>query len=109
MKAFLFFILLLTTYCLISQAVQVKEGDFTFSLDSVKKLKDLMDVRLMKNANPRLASSSAAALCANPALPEEFKPVCQSKRAAVSFNRLAFVAQNSDVCEICAFAACTGC
>ncbi|XP_018581065.1 guanylin-like [Scleropages formosus] len=109
MKTFLFFALLLTVYCLVAQAVQVKEGDFTFSLESVKKLKNLMDVRVVKDSNPRLASTSTAALCANPALPEEFKPVCQSKSAALSFYRLGSVAYNSDVCEICAFAACTGC
>ncbi|MGH0118326.1 UNVERIFIED_CONTAM: hypothetical protein FKN15_048562 [Acipenser sinensis] len=82
-----------------------KDGDFTFSLEAVKKLKDLMDGVQLKSSR----MSSSALLCANPALPEEFKAVCQSTGAGMVFSRLETVADHADICEICAMAACTGC
>ncbi|XP_036387718.1 guanylin-like [Megalops cyprinoides] len=109
MKTVLSAAALLITLCVVTDAVQVKEGDFTFSLESVKKLKDLMGVDTAVKQSPRLAKTSAASVCTSPDLPAEFRPVCETKGAAMSFFRLGFVAARMDLCEICAFAACTGC
>ncbi|XP_062312397.1 guanylin family protein [Osmerus eperlanus] len=101
--------LLLLALCLtsLSEAVVVKEGDFVFSLESVKKLQDLAESsRLSDRENPRLLSTSLAAVCTNPDLPMEFLPLCMQRGASDSLFRLAFMPM--DVCEICAFAACTG-
>ncbi|KAJ8359408.1 hypothetical protein SKAU_G00159330 [Synaphobranchus kaupii] len=87
----------------------LKEGDFSFPLESVQKLKDLMGVDVTVKQSPRLAKTSTAAVCNNPDLPAEFVPLCKSKGAATSFFRLGFVAARADLCEICTFAACTGC
>ncbi|XP_036390367.1 guanylate cyclase activator 2B-like [Megalops cyprinoides] len=109
MKTALTAALLLLAACLLSEAVQVKEGDFTFSLESVMKLGDLMDRNTPEKQSPRLADTSSTAVCGNPALPQEFVPVCQSKGAVLSFSRLAYIALHHDECEICMNAACTGC
>ncbi|KAJ8387225.1 hypothetical protein AAFF_G00159440 [Aldrovandia affinis] len=100
---------MLLAVCLICDAVQVKEGEFTFSLESVRKLKDLMDRDLVEKESPRLAKTSVALICSDPALPEEFLPMCQSKGAGMAVSRMAFIASHHDECEICMFAACTGC
>ncbi|XP_048879882.1 guanylin-like [Brienomyrus brachyistius] len=100
---------LLAVLCTVSQAVQVKEGEFSFSLESVKMLKELMDSSVPRNPNPRLAATTTRDICIHPALPDEFKQLCRTKKASVSMHRLGVMALNSDICEICAFAACTGC
>ncbi|XP_016345373.1 guanylin-like [Sinocyclocheilus anshuiensis] len=105
MKTVLSVAFLLVALCLVSEAVQVQEGDFSFSLDSVKVLQQLIDQP--RTQNPRLAKTSYFSVCSNPTLPQEFKPLCMQRGATMSFSRLASVAV--DVCEICAFAACTGC
>ncbi|XP_066547181.1 guanylin [Amia ocellicauda] len=107
MKCVLATVFCLVALCVFSDAVQVKEGDFTFSLEAVKKLKEVMDASAVKN--PRLAKTSLPASCSDPDLPAEFLPLCQSSRPGMSFYRLALLAEEPDVCEICAFAACTGC
>uniref|UniRef100_W5M6R4 Guanylate cyclase activator 2B n=1 Tax=Lepisosteus oculatus TaxID=7918 RepID=W5M6R4_LEPOC len=82
-----------------------QEGNFTFSLESVKTLKSLMDSSAGRSL--RLAKTSSVAVCDNPALPMEFQPLCHQPGAGMAFFRLASV--DHDICEICAFAACTGC
>ncbi|XP_061112517.1 guanylin-like [Conger conger] len=109
MKTTLSITLLALAASLLCDAVQVKEGEFTFSLESVKKLKDLMDKDLEGKQSPRLAKASTATVCSDPALLPEFLPVCRSDRAGLSLSRLAFIGLNYDECEICMFAACTGC
>ncbi|KAJ8370972.1 hypothetical protein SKAU_G00110000 [Synaphobranchus kaupii] len=109
MKTTLSITLLLLAVSQLSDAVQVKEREFTFSLESVRKLKDLMDSDLVGKESPRLAQTSTAIVCRDPGLPEEFLPVCQSKGAGMSLSRLAFIGSHHDECEICMFAACTGC
>ncbi|XP_056131286.1 guanylate cyclase activator 2B-like [Lampris incognitus] len=101
---------LLVVLCQQAVAVTVTEGPYKFSLASVKELGQLMarEGVLGKDSLP-LAEAKVQAVCAEPDLPTEFRPLCQSKDAGVSLNRLAFVAANSDACELCESVACTGC
>ncbi|TRY85450.1 hypothetical protein DNTS_030554 [Danionella cerebrum] len=105
MKTIISVACLIMGLCMISEAVQVKDGDFSFSLESVKILQQLIEQP--KTQNPRLAKTSYYSVCANPSLPQEFVPLCMQKGATMSFARIASIPV--DVCEICAFAACTGC
>ncbi|XP_061893689.1 guanylin-like [Entelurus aequoreus] len=84
-----------------SEAVQVQENGLSFSLEAVKRLQEMS-----VSSNPRLRSSSSS-MCEDPMLPQELLPLCKQKGASASLARLAAVPL--DVCEICAFAACTGC
>ncbi|NXT82094.1 GUC2A protein, partial [Zapornia atra] len=91
-----------------SQAVYVQDGDLKFSLESVKKLKEIMDEN--KRINPRMVASMVSySPCDKPDLPEEFQPVCKREDAAMIFERLNLAVQEADLCEICANAACAGC
>ncbi|XP_029358769.1 guanylin-like [Echeneis naucrates] len=90
-----------------SEAVQVEENGLSFSLEAVKRLQELTESRLSAGQqSPRLRASTVS-LCADPVLPQEFLPLCRQRGASRSLTRLAAVPM--DVCEICAFAACTGC
>ncbi|GAA6216853.1 guanylin-like [Lates japonicus] len=90
-----------------SEAVQVEENGLSFSLEAVKRLQELAEIRgSMGQQSPRLKASTMS-LCADPMLPQEFLPICKQRGASASLARLAMVPL--DVCEICAFAACTGC
>ncbi|XP_042350484.1 guanylate cyclase activator 2B-like [Plectropomus leopardus] len=90
-----------------SEAVQVKENGLSFSLEAVKRLQELTESSAATvQRSPRLRASSVS-LCADPMLPQEFLPLCRQRGASASLTRLAMVPM--DVCEICAFAACTGC
>ncbi|XP_060792947.1 guanylin-like [Neoarius graeffei] len=102
-------VLLILALGLISDAVIVHEGNFSFSLESVKKLWDILAKGESAKQTDLLSAFSAVTLCENPLLPEEFQPLCQSSNAQVHFFRLAHLSRNEDVCEICSFAACTGC
>ncbi|XP_003212380.1 guanylin-like [Meleagris gallopavo] len=91
-----------------SQAVYVQDGNLTFSLESVKKLKELMDENRV--INPRVVVSKAGySPCQDKDLPEEFQPVCKREDAPMIFERLYLIAGKADLCEICANAACSGC
>ncbi|XP_047648748.1 guanylin [Phacochoerus africanus] len=105
---------LLPTLCLLgvwaalAGGVTVKDGEFSFSLESVKKLKDLQE--LQKPRNPRnLDGPIIPILCNSPKFPEELKPICQKPNAEEIFERLETIAQDPSTCEICAYAACAGC
>ncbi|XP_071350400.1 guanylin [Trachinotus anak] len=90
-----------------SEAVQVEENGLSFSLEAVKRLQELTESRYATGLqNPRFRASTVS-LCADPMLPQEFLPLCRQRGASASLTRLAVVPL--DVCEICAFAACTGC
>uniref|UniRef100_A0A8C6V338 Guanylate cyclase activator 2B n=1 Tax=Neogobius melanostomus TaxID=47308 RepID=A0A8C6V338_9GOBI len=90
-----------------SEAVVVEEGGLSFSLEAVRRLQELTDNNLLAlKQNPRLRAS-AVSLCADPMLPQEFLPLCRQRGASASLARLAMVPM--DVCQICAFAACSGC
>ncbi|XP_019952168.1 guanylin-like [Paralichthys olivaceus] len=90
-----------------SEAVQIEENGLSFSLEAVKRLQELTVSRGSPGPqNPRLRASTVS-VCADPMLPQEFLPLCKQRGASASLSRLALVPL--DVCEICAFAACTGC
>ncbi|KAJ8257584.1 hypothetical protein GJAV_G00187350 [Gymnothorax javanicus] len=109
MKTALCLALLALTVSLHCNAVQVKEREFTFSLESVRQLKDLMESDLAGKESPRVAKTSTAIVCNDPGLPADFRSLCQSKGAGLSLARLAYIGNHYDECEICMFAACTGC
>ncbi|CAN9511957.1 unnamed protein product [Ophioblennius macclurei] len=88
-----------------SDAVQVHENGFSFSLEGVKRLQELTGNYY--SAGQQRFRASTISLCADPMLPQEFLPLCKEKGASESLARLALVP--IDVCEICAFAACAGC
>ncbi|NXA54556.1 GUC2A protein, partial [Nothocercus julius] len=88
-----------------SRAVYVQDGDLKFSLESVKKLKELMGKS--RDINPRMKSIWVP--CEEKDLPEEFQSVCERKDAQMVFERLNMAVQQMDLCEICANAACAGC
>ncbi|XP_029990962.1 guanylin-like [Sphaeramia orbicularis] len=90
-----------------SEAVQVEEGGLSFSLEAVKRLQELTGNSFQTaKQNSRLRMSTVS-VCADPMLPQEFLPLCRQQGASASLARLAMVPM--DVCEICAFAACSGC
>ncbi|NWR51256.1 GUC2A protein, partial [Regulus satrapa] len=85
----------------------VQDGDLKFPLESVKKLKELMDGN--RHINPRMMVPMASySPCHEKHLPEEFQPVCKREDAPMIFRRLSLAAED-DLCEICANAACAGC
>ncbi|XP_009643380.1 guanylate cyclase activator 2B-like [Egretta garzetta] len=91
-----------------SQAVYIQDGDLKFSLESVKKLKELMDEN--RHFNPHVAVSMASySPCDEKDLPEEFQHACKREDASMIFERLCLAVREEDLCEICANAACAGC
>ncbi|CAJ1055194.1 guanylin-like [Xyrichtys novacula] len=110
MKTLVCLSIFLTVFLQLSSTVTVTEGDFQFSLESVKALGALMN-GVGSSADQKLQAMvvKAAAVCSHPDLPEDFKPLCLRKDAGESLARLADVASNADVCEICQYVACTGC
>uniref|UniRef100_A0A3B4F2S5 Guanylate cyclase activator 2B n=1 Tax=Pundamilia nyererei TaxID=303518 RepID=A0A3B4F2S5_9CICH len=92
-----------------SEAVQVEvsENGLSFSMEAVKRLQEMSESNGMTGQqNPRLKANTMS-LCADPMLPQEFLPLCRQRGASASLVRLSAVPL--DICEICAFAACTGC
>ncbi|XP_075461913.1 uncharacterized protein LOC142497684 isoform X2 [Ascaphus truei] len=77
-------------------------GKFTFGLESVITLKELMEV---DGKEPSVASQF---LCDDPKLPKEFHIVCEEDDASDIFVKLE-AASNVDECELCANPACPGC
>ncbi|XP_018097325.1 guanylin-like [Xenopus laevis] len=91
--------------------VIVKDGDFTFNLEDVKKLKEVLDQELdpESRVQKEISKSSVEKVCTNPNLPDVFERVCVSSEARDVFYRLEQIAAEPDVCDVCAFAACSGC
>ncbi|NWU70585.1 GUC2A protein, partial [Pterocles burchelli] len=84
------------------------DGDLKFSLESVKKLKELMDEN--RHINPRMVVSAVNySPCDEKDLPEEFQSVCKREDAPMIFDRLSLAVREPDLCEICVNAACAGC
>ncbi|XP_031232750.1 guanylin [Mastomys coucha] len=104
---------LLGALAVLVEGVTVQDGDLSFPLEAVKQLKDLREVqepRLVsrKKFPPRLLQPEAQ-LCSHSAFPEALKPVCEKPNAEEILQRLEAIAQDPNTCEICAYAACTGC
>ncbi|XP_004025614.3 guanylin [Gorilla gorilla gorilla] len=112
--------LLLSALCLLGAwaalagGVTVQDGNFSFSLESVKKLKDLQEpqeprVGKLRKFAPIPGEPVVPILCSNPNFPEELKPLCKEPNAQEILQRLEEIADDPGTCEICAYAACTGC
>ncbi|OWK05534.1 GUCA2A [Cervus elaphus hippelaphus] len=99
---------LLGAWATLTEGVIVKDGDFSFSLESVKKLKDLQELqepRIPRNSGGLIAPN----LCSLPNFPEELRPLCKEPNAQEILDRLGAIAADPSTCEICAYAACAGC
>uniref|UniRef100_A0A8B9VUW3 Guanylate cyclase activator 2B n=1 Tax=Anas zonorhyncha TaxID=75864 RepID=A0A8B9VUW3_9AVES len=95
----------LSSWKLATVSCDEEDGDLKFSLESVKKLKELMDEN--RSINPRMVvSKTTYSPCNEKDLPEEFQVVCKREDAPMIFERLSI---DADLCEICANAACSGC
>uniref|UniRef100_A0A8B9IWY1 Guanylate cyclase activator 2B n=1 Tax=Amazona collaria TaxID=241587 RepID=A0A8B9IWY1_9PSIT len=67
--------------------LSTQDGDLKFSLESVKKLKELMDEN--RHINPRFVVLMASySPCDEKDLPEEFQSVCKREDASMIFERL---------------------
>ncbi|XP_078281223.1 guanylin-like [Rhinoraja longicauda] len=101
--------LLLAISCMpsILANVIVQDGIYSFPLKDVKQFWTLMNAEAKDK--PVDSSSPLSGLCHSSELPKAFLPVCASKDTAQVFLRLAEIEQKADNCEICAYAACTGC
>ncbi|KAM3920814.1 guanylin [Leptodactylus fuscus] len=96
----------------VSAEVMVKVGDFTFPLETVKKLKAVLDDKNQADS-PVLSDHiiSDQEICSNHALPE-LQELCNSNQPTLiteTLHGLEQIADNMDACEVCAFAACSGC
>ncbi|CAL8369156.1 unnamed protein product [Lota lota] len=95
--------------------VTVSEGEYKFPLEAVKGLWQAMKVAQYREANsnavrsPSTSQSGTPAVCSSPALPDDFRPLCQDPNAGKAFANLENLATMSNSCEICETAACTGC
>ncbi|XP_043846396.1 guanylin [Dromiciops gliroides] len=105
MNTFLLCALCLCGLATLVGSVTVQDGDFSYPLESVKKLKDLQQSRMRS----RKAQDYGVFLCHHPDFPEDLKSVCDRPDSAQAIQRLGAIADDPHTCEICAFAACAGC
>ncbi|XP_045402414.1 guanylin [Lemur catta] len=97
---------LLGAWAGLAEGVTVQDGEFSFSLESVKKLKGLREPQELR-ITP--GQSVAPVLCSNPEFPEELQPLCEEPNAQEILERMEAIAADPSTCEICAYAACAGC
>lgn len=102
-------VLLLVVAQTCQAGVWVKDGDLAFPLESVKKLKALLEDSAGPNAPRQRSQLPLTSVCKNPELPKELRPICERKDAPLVFKRLNLAVREVDTCEICENAACTGC
>uniref|UniRef100_A0A670IPR3 Guanylate cyclase activator 2B n=1 Tax=Podarcis muralis TaxID=64176 RepID=A0A670IPR3_PODMU len=85
-------------------------GDIAFSLESAKKLKELLGRDAGSAPLHTRSQLTFFTLCGNPELPEEFQGICKGKYAPQFSRGLVNLAvPNIALCDICANAACTSC
>uniref|UniRef100_UPI00398E69A2 guanylin n=1 Tax=Pristiophorus japonicus TaxID=55135 RepID=UPI00398E69A2 len=101
--------IVLLSRCLSSLAanVTIQDGDYKFLLEDVKELWVLMGKERVNS--PHILNSNSSALCNDPELPGVFQAVCASRDSHQVFLRLNEISVIADICEICAYAACSGC
>ncbi|XP_053546891.1 guanylin-like [Bombina bombina] len=99
--------LLVLVWWEVSQAVYVKDGNSSFQLEAVKKLKQLHE--MVRTRSPHLVISSSDVICTQNDLPAEFREVCNQGEAPQVFPRLMQAIEELDLCEICFSKACAGC
>lgn len=63
-----------------------QDGEFSFSLESVKKLKKLQEPRIWNHR--QLDGPVDSTLCSHPKFPEELKPLCKKPDAQEILQRL---------------------
>ncbi|XP_048879010.1 guanylin-like [Brienomyrus brachyistius] len=102
-------VLLASCFIWSTMGVRVWDGELSFTLESVKLLKELMDDGDAVDSSPQLLKSDPVTACADPRLPVEFQSVCQDKSPGAVFTRLVNVLRDPYLCEICVNVACTGC
>ncbi|XP_015745702.1 guanylin-like [Python bivittatus] len=88
------------------EGITVQVQNFSFSWNSVKTLKSLLDAA---PKNPRMRSQMTVPVCFHPQLPSEFLPLCSTPKAANVIRALDTIASEPEICEICANVACSGC
>uniref|UniRef100_A0A8C0FSX9 Guanylate cyclase activator 2B n=1 Tax=Bubo bubo TaxID=30461 RepID=A0A8C0FSX9_BUBBB len=91
---------LLTTCWSLNQFLgELTDGDLKFSLESVKKLKELMDEN--RHIHHRMVvPMSSYSPCHEKDLPEEFQSVCKREDASMIFERLTPLQENSCCAEL---------
>ncbi|TEA37034.1 hypothetical protein DBR06_SOUSAS210190 [Sousa chinensis] len=99
---------LLGAWAALAGGVTVKDGEFSFSLESVKKLKDLQQLQEPRRSR-NTGGSLVPILCSSLRFPEELKPLCKEPNAQEILERLEAIYEDPSTCEICAYAACAGC
>lgn len=63
-----------------------QDGEFSFPLESVKKLKNLQEPRIRNNS--QVEGPVDSTLCSHPKFPEELKPLCEKPNAQEILQRL---------------------
>ncbi|XP_026577867.1 guanylin-like [Pseudonaja textilis] len=106
MKSSLMLMLGLCLLTALTEGITVRVQNLSFSWDSVKALKKVLDVAPQ---NPRPRNRGPAPVCLHPELPREFVPLCSSPKGAEVFRTLDRIASDPETCEICFNVACSGC
>ncbi|KAM8788084.1 guanylin [Rhynchonycteris naso] len=104
---------LLGTSAALGEGVTVHDGKFSFPLESVKKLKDLQELRELQDPGTwrlrKFDDPVVPTLCSHPSFPKDLKPLCKEPDAQEILQRLEAIAEDPSTCELCAYAACAGC
>ncbi|XP_058017429.1 guanylin [Ahaetulla prasina] len=106
MKSSLVLILGLCLLPALAESITVQVQNLSFSWDSVKALKKVLDAAPPK---PRFRNRGPEPVCLHPELPSEFVPLCSMPKAYDVFQTLDTIASDPETCEICFNIACSGC
>uniref|UniRef100_A0A673TQS8 Guanylin n=1 Tax=Suricata suricatta TaxID=37032 RepID=A0A673TQS8_SURSU len=79
----------LGTWTVLAGGVTVQDGEFSFPLESVKKLKDLQELQEPGIRNHRKSGGPVVPkVCSHQKFPEELKPLCKEPNAPEILQRL---------------------